>query len=52
MKGIGGAFTMFAITESSSGADSAAATNPVITSGLAGSISIPQTTSSISWSRS
>ena len=51
MKGSGGAFSMFAITERSSGAASAAATSPVITSALAGSTSIPPTTWSISCSR-
>ena len=51
MKGIGGAFVTFAIIERSSGAASAAATSPVITSALAGSTSIPPTTRSISWSR-
>jgi hypothetical protein len=51
MKGSGGAFTTFAITESSSGAASATATRPSITSTVAGRISIPPTTSPISWSR-
>ena len=51
MNGNGGAFAMFAMIDSSSGAASAAAINPLITSALAGSINIPPSTSSISWSR-
>ena len=50
--GIGGASMMLAIVESSSGAAPAVATNPVITSGVAGSISIPPRISEISCSRS
>jgi glycerol uptake facilitator-like aquaporin len=42
--GIGGAGMMLAIPDSSSGAASAAAMNPAITSGVAGSSSIPPTT--------
>jgi hypothetical protein len=49
--GIGGAFAMFAMIDSSSGAASAVAINPLITSALAGSTNIPPSTSSISCSQ-
>ena len=49
--GIGGAFMMFAIVDSSSGAASAAATYPAIVSGVAGSTSIPPKNAGSSFSR-
>ena len=52
MNGIGGASITLAIVESSSGAASAASMKPVITSGVAGRISIPPTISEISCNRS
>jgi uncharacterized metal-binding protein len=51
ISGIGGATMMLAIADSSSGAASASATNPSITSGVAGGSSMPPTIVSSGCSR-